>query len=45
MRLSFKFKPRLSHKKLKIIKELTWHISKLYNTVNYATLNSSCMIY
>ncbi len=45
MRLSFKFKPKLSHKHLEIIKELSWHTSKLYNIVNYATLNSSCMIY
>ncbi|MCK8818226.1 transposase [Natroniella sulfidigena] len=35
MRLAFKFKPNFSHKQLKIVKELSWHCSKLYNTVNY----------
>jgi len=38
MRLSFKFKPKLEHKQLEIIKELSWHTSKLYNTVNYDIL-------
>jgi putative transposase len=27
MRLSFKFKPKLSHNQLEIIKELSWHTS------------------
>lgn len=40
MRLSFKFKPNLSHKQLEIIKELSWHTSKLYNTVNYQIKNN-----
>nr|WP_238524735.1 hypothetical protein [Halanaerobium hydrogeniformans] len=40
MRLSFKFKPKLSHKQLVIINELAWHISKLYNTVNYQIKNN-----
>jgi len=35
MRLAFKFKPKFSHKQLKIAEELSWHCSKLYNTVNY----------
>src|SRR6056297_1176936 len=35
MRLSFKFKPNFSHEQLEIIKELSWHTSKLYNIVNY----------
>ena len=35
MRLSFKFKANFSHKQLEIIKELSWHTSKLYNIVNY----------
>ena len=35
MRLTFKFKSNFSHKQLKIVKELSWHCSKLYNTVNY----------
>src|SRR6056297_1966684 len=35
MKLSFKFKPDFSHKQLAIVKELSWHCSKLYNTVNY----------
>jgi putative transposase len=40
MRLSFKFKPKLSHNQLEIIKELSWHTSKLYNTVNYQIKNN-----
>lgn len=40
MRLSFKFKPKLSHNQLEIIKELSWHCSKLYNTVNYQIKNN-----
>ena len=40
MRLSFKFKPNLCHKQLEIIKELSWHTSKLYNTVNYQIKNN-----
>ncbi|WP_041595794.1 hypothetical protein [Halanaerobium hydrogeniformans] len=40
MRLSFKFKPKLSHKQLVIINELAWHCSKLYNTVNYQVKNN-----
>src|SRR5690554_2218700 len=40
MRLSFKFKPKLNHKKLEIIKELSWHTSKLYNTVSYEIKNN-----
>lgn len=35
MKLAFKFKPNFSHKQLEIVKELSWHCSKLYNTVNY----------
>ncbi|ADL12392.1 RNA-guided endonuclease InsQ/TnpB family protein [Acetohalobium arabaticum] len=40
MKLSFKFKPNFSHKQLEIIKELSWHCSKLYNTVNYQIKNN-----
>jgi len=40
MKLSFKFKPNFSHKKLEIVKELSWHCSKLYNTVNYQIKNN-----
>jgi len=40
MRLAFKFKPNFSHKQLKIVKELSWHCSKLYNTVNYQIKNN-----
>ena len=29
MKLSFKFQPRFSHKQLEIVKELSWHCSKL----------------
>lgn len=39
MKLSFKFKPNFSHKQLKIVKELSWHCSKLYNIVNYQIKN------
>ena len=40
MRLSFKFKPDFSHKQLEIVKELSWHCSKLYNTANYEIKNN-----
>jgi IS605 OrfB family transposase len=40
MRLVFKFKPNFSHKQLEIVKELSWHCSKLYNTVNYQIKNN-----
>ncbi len=35
MRLSFKLKVNLSHKQLNIVNDLVWHLSKLYNIVNY----------
>jgi hypothetical protein len=40
MRLSFKFKAKLNHKQLVIIRELAWHCSKLYNIVNYEVKNN-----
>src|SRR6056297_1852478 len=40
MRLTFKFKPNFSHKQLEIVKELSWHCSKLYNIVNYKIKNN-----
>ncbi len=40
MKLSFKFKPNFNHKQLEIVKELSWHCSKLYNTVNYQIKNN-----
>jgi IS605 OrfB family transposase len=40
MKLSFKFNPDFSHKQLAIVKELSWHCSKLYNTVNYQIKNN-----
>jgi hypothetical protein len=40
MKLSFKFKPNFSHKQLEIVKELSWHCSKLYNIVNYKIKNN-----
>ena len=40
MRLTFKFKPNFSHKQLEIVKELSWHCSKLYNIVNYQIKNN-----
>ncbi len=40
MKLAFKFKPDFSHKQLEIVKELPWHCSKLYNTVNYQINNN-----
>ncbi|MCK8816018.1 transposase [Natroniella sulfidigena] len=40
MRLTFKFKPNFSHKQLEIVKELSWHTSKLYNIVNYQIKNN-----
>jgi len=35
VKLSFKFKPKLTELQLNIIKELSFHTTKLYNTVNY----------
>ena len=35
MKLSFKFKPKLNDEQLKIIEELSFHTTKLYNVVNY----------
>jgi len=43
MKLSFKFKPDFSHKQLAIVKELSWHCSKLYNTVNYQIKNNEAV--
>ena len=40
MKLTFKFKSNFSHKQLEIVKELSWHCSKLYNTVNYQIKNN-----
>lgn len=39
MKLTFKFKPKIDHKQLEIIKELSWHTSKLYNIANYKIRN------
>lgn len=35
MKLSFKFKPKLTELQLNIIEELSFHTTQLYNTVNY----------
>jgi putative transposase len=35
MKLSFKFKPRLTQEQIKIIEELSFHTTKMYNTANY----------
>lgn len=35
MKLSFKFKPSINNKQLKIIEELSYHTTKLYNIINY----------
>ena len=43
MKLSFKFKPNFSHKQLEIVRELSWHYSKLYNTVNYQIKNNEAV--
>ena len=40
MKLAFKFKPNFNHKQLEIVKELSWHCSKLYNIVNYQIKNN-----
>ena len=40
MRLSHKFKPKLSHKEKEIINELAWHTTKFYNIVNYQIKNN-----
>ena len=39
MRLSFKFNPDFSHKQINIVNELSWHLSKLHNIVNYEIKN------
>ncbi|MFW5981422.1 MAG: RNA-guided endonuclease InsQ/TnpB family protein [bacterium] len=39
MRLSFKFKTGFSHKQINIVNELSWHLSKLHNIVNYQLIN------
>lgn len=39
MRLSFKFNPDFSHKQLNIVSDLSWHLSKLHNIVNYEIKN------
>ena len=35
MKLSFKFKPNINSKQLKIIEELSYHTTKLYNIISY----------
>ncbi|WP_408955703.1 RNA-guided endonuclease InsQ/TnpB family protein [Natroniella sp. ANB-PHB2] len=40
MRLAFKFKPKFTDQQLEIIKELSWHTTKLYNIVNYEVRNN-----
>lgn len=40
MRLSFKFYPILSHEKTKIIEELSFHTTKLYNIANYENISN-----
>jgi hypothetical protein len=35
VKLSFKFKPKLTELQLNIIEELSFHTTKLYNIVNY----------
>ena len=43
MKLSFKFEPDFSHKQIEIVKELSWHCSKLYNIVNYEIKNNEAI--
>lgn len=40
MKLAFKFKANFSYKQLEIVKELSWHCSKLYNIANYQIKNN-----
>src|SRR5690554_4564031 len=40
MKLALKFRPDFSHKQLEIVKEISWHCSKLYNIVNYDIQNN-----
>ena len=42
-RLSFKFKPDFSHKQLDIVHDLSWHLSKLHNIVNYEIKNKETL--
>jgi len=35
VKLSFKLNVNLSHKQLNIVNDIVWHLSKLYNIVNY----------
>ncbi len=39
MKLVFKLKSKFTTKQLEIMKELSWHTSKLYNIVNYQIIN------
>ena len=43
MRLSFKFNMDFSHKQLEIIYDLSWHLSKLHNIVNYEIKNNEAI--
>lgn len=45
MKLSFKFKPSLTVEQLNIIEELSFHTTKLYNTVNYELRESGFKSY
>ncbi|MEJ6949433.1 RNA-guided endonuclease InsQ/TnpB family protein [Natronospora cellulosivora (SeqCode)] len=40
MKLALKFKPDFSHKQLEIVKEISWHCSKIYNIANYDIQNN-----
>jgi transposase len=43
VRLAFKFKAKFTNKQLEIIKELSWHTTKLYNIVNYEVRNNEAV--
>lgn len=45
MKLSFKFKPKYNDKSVKIIEELSYHTTKLYNTANYECRNNGAKSY
>ena len=45
MKYSFKYNPKFNDKCLKIIEELSWHTTKLYNIVNHDILNNEFLNY
>lgn len=45
MKLSFKFKPSFTEKQLKIVEEISYHATKLYNIINYDLIENGFKSY